>query len=176
MHHEGRYAELSTRAVCIPDSTVHGKHSTTTAALPVTSEQVVAGSPRPPAPMDRLSSALAPRPAPGTSWSEQAPALAPLLKPGDGDMDTSVLECEAPRPPSVNYTALTNGPSEIKPLRRMFSSSEWSKSQQQQQRACMPAGTPSLTNHKVYYLKIERAPPRHQLPSNLALPFDFHFS
>lgn len=176
MHREGRYAQLSTRAVCIPDSTVHGKQSTTTAALPVTSEQVVAGSPRPPAPLDRLSSALAPRPAPGTSWSEQAPVLAPLLKPGHGDMDTSALECKAPRPPSVNYTALTNGPSEIKPLRRMVSSSEWSKSQQQQQCACVPAGTPSLTNHKVYYLKIERAPPRHQLPSNLALPFDFHFS
>lgn len=142
----------------------------------MTSEQVVAGSPRPPASLDRLSSALAPRPAPGTSWSEQAPVLSPLLKPGHGDMNTSVAGCEAPRPPSVNYIALTNDPSEIKPLRRLFSSSEWSKSQQQRVRACVRACAPSLTNHKVYYLKIERAPPRHQLPSNLALPFDFHFS
>lgn len=44
------------------------------------------------------------------------------------------------------------------------------------ERACVHACAPSLTNHKVYYLKIERAPPRHQLPSNLSLPFDFHFS
>lgn len=114
-------------------SSLFSPHTTsTTAALPVTSEQVVAGSPRPPASLDRFSSALDPRPAPGTSWSEQAPVLAPLLKPGHGDINTCAAECEAPRPPSVNYIALTNDPSEIKPLRRMFSSSEWSKSQQQQ--------------------------------------------
>lgn len=153
MHSEGRYAELSIRAVCILDSTVRGKHSTP-ALLPVSPSHhkqrrcppgdIRAGRGPPACLSGPAQFSSCPRPAPGTSWSEQAPVLAPLLEPGHGDMNTSAAGCEAPRPPSGNYIALTNDPSEIKPLRRMFSSSEWSKSQQQQQqqqrvRACTRA-------------------------------------
>lgn len=99
----GRYVELWTLLYMVNTkdecSSLFSPHTTSnTSALPVTSQQVVAGSPRLPASLDRSSSAPAPCPTPGTSWSEQAPVLAPLLKLGHGDINTSAAECEAPRP------------------------------------------------------------------------------
>lgn len=67
-----------------------------------------------------------PCPAPGTSWSEQALVLTRLLNPGYGDINTR----KAPRS-HLQITLLSqNDPAEIKPLRRMFRSLKWSKSQQ----------------------------------------------
>lgn len=197
MHSEGRYAELSIRAVCILDSTVrvnteHQRsslfppHTTSnTAAPPVTSEQVVAGSPHPPACLSgpaQFSSC----PLSGTrdQLVRAGPGISSVIKAGTWRHEHICGGVWSPMAPLCK-------------LHRAHKWSLWNKATKEDVeqfrveqesasaaaaaaacacvRACVHACAASLTNHKVYYLQIERAPPRHQLPSNLALPFDFHF-
>lgn len=113
---------------------------------PVASQQVVAGFPC--LPLWTGSVQFPPPSCTRDQLVRAGPGINAVIKPRTWRHEHK----ESPTVPPANYIALSNDPTEIKPMRRMFRSSKWSKSQQCVcvcVCACMLPS--SLTNHKVQY-------------------------